>query len=219
MTLAQLLTPDEVQAVVLSLRVSVVAVAIMLGPGIVLGWVLARLRFPGRLLLDALIHLPLVLPPVVVGYVLLIALGPNSVLGRFIEHTIGIELAFTWKAAAIASAVISFPLLVRPIRLAIEAGGSPAGSGSANIGRRPAAHVVHGDDSAGGAGNSNGHGSGVCAQSWRIRRDNIVRGQHARHTHAAAGCFYVYANSWRRRAGYATGHRLRIHRDGCADRQ
>jgi len=120
MTLAALLTPEEWSAVELSLRVSIVAVAVMLIPGVALGWLLARCRFPGRTLLDALIHLPLVLPPVVVGYVLLVLLGRRGVLGGWLHDSLGLDIAFTWKAAAIASAVISFPLLVRPVRLAME---------------------------------------------------------------------------------------------------
>ncbi len=117
---AQLLSPTEIDAIVLSLHVSAVAVVVMLVPGVVLGWMLARVRFPGRIIVDAVVHLPLVLPPVVVGYVLLVALGPNTALGSFLERVFGLELAFTWKGAALASAVISFPLLVRPVRLAIE---------------------------------------------------------------------------------------------------
>lgn len=120
MTLAAFITPEEWSAVLLSLRVSAVAVAIMLVPGVLLGWVLARCRFPGRTLLDAVVHLPLVMPPVVVGYVLLILLGRRGVLGQWLHDALGIDIAFTWKAAAIASAVISFPLLVRPVRLAME---------------------------------------------------------------------------------------------------
>lgn len=120
MMLGNILTPAELDAVLLTLRVSAVAVALMLVPGIVIGWMLARLRFPGRTLLDALVHLPLVLPPVVVGYVLLIAFGRRGWLGGWLHDSLGIDIAFTWKAAAIASAVMSFPLLVRPVRLAIE---------------------------------------------------------------------------------------------------
>jgi molybdate transport system permease protein len=86
-----------------------------------MAWVLARLRFPGRSLLNAVVHLPLVLPPVVTGYVLLILFGHNGVLGRWLETHIGFTFAFNWKGAALASAVMGFPLLVRAIRLAVEA--------------------------------------------------------------------------------------------------
>lgn len=120
MTLAQLLTAEEYNAIILSVQVSLVAVLLMIVPGIAIGWLLARRRFPGRLLVDAIVHLPLVLPPVVVGYLLLVALGRKGLIGRFLHDWFGLELAFTWKAAAIAAAVMSFPLLVRPVRLAME---------------------------------------------------------------------------------------------------
>lgn len=114
------LSPEEWSALLLSLRVSLVAVIAMLIPGVACAWLLARRRFPGRFLLDALIHLPLVLPPVVVGYLLLLALGRRGWLGGWLHDAWGIEIAFTWKAAAIASAVMGFPLLVRAARLSIE---------------------------------------------------------------------------------------------------
>lgn len=120
MMLAALLTPDETSALLLTLRVSIVAVAVMLVPGILLGWLLARVRFPGRTIVDAIVHLPLVLPPVVIGYVLLLLFGRRGWLGSFLHDSLGIDIAFTWKAAALAAAVMSFPLLVRPVRLAIE---------------------------------------------------------------------------------------------------
>ena len=116
-----MLTPEEWSAVLLSLRVAVVAVGCMLVPGIACGWLLARRRFPGKSILDAAVHLPLVLPPVVVGYLLLLMLGRRGWLGGWLHDQLGIDLAFTWKAAAIASAVMGFPLLVRGVKLAVEA--------------------------------------------------------------------------------------------------
>src|SRR3546814_19271496 len=88
--------------------------------GIATGWLLARKRFFGKALVDALVHLPLVLPPVVVGYVLLVALGNNGVIGGFLMEQFGIGVAFRWTEAALASAVMGFPLMVRTIRLSIE---------------------------------------------------------------------------------------------------
>jgi molybdate transport system permease protein len=114
-----ILTNQEWGVLLLSLRVSLVSVALMLVPGVACAWLLARRRFWGRTALDVLVHLPLVLPPVVVGYLLLLTLGRNGWLGRRL-HEAGIDLAFTWKAAAIASAVMGFPLLVRALRLSIE---------------------------------------------------------------------------------------------------
>lgn len=115
-----MLSTEEWSALALSLRVSLWSVALMLLPGIACAWLLARTRFPGKMLLDAVIHLPLVLPPVVVGYFLLLLLGRRGLLGRPLYEALGIEIAFTWKAAAIAAAVMGFPLLVRGARLAIE---------------------------------------------------------------------------------------------------
>lgn len=110
----------EIEAILLSLKVSGWAVAGSLPLGIACAWLLARRDFPGKVLFDGLIHMPLVLPPVVVGYVLLIAFGRNGFIGLPLREWLGITLAFTWKGAAIAAAVVSFPLLVRAIRLSLE---------------------------------------------------------------------------------------------------
>ena len=104
----------------LSLKVALWAVACSLPPGIACAWLLARCRFPGKILLDGLVHLPLVTPPVVVGYLLLAALGRNGVAGAWLYETFGLSLTFTWKGAAVAAAVMAFPLMVRAIRLGIE---------------------------------------------------------------------------------------------------
>ena len=116
-----MLSPEEWQAVVLSLRIAFVAMAASLIPGILVALLLARGRFPGKLLLDGIVHLPLVLPPVAMGYLLLIAFGRNGTIGRFLEETFGIVFAFRWTGAALACAIMGFPLMVRAIRLAIEA--------------------------------------------------------------------------------------------------
>ncbi|MDK9719553.1 MAG: molybdate ABC transporter permease subunit [Rhodospirillales bacterium] len=114
------LTPLEMEALYLSLLVSGWAVAASLPFGILCAWILARLNFPGKSLVDGLIHLPLVLPPVVVGYFLLVVLGRRGIVGSKLLEWFDITLAFTWKGAAIASAVIAFPLMVRAIRLSLE---------------------------------------------------------------------------------------------------
>jgi molybdate transport system permease protein len=116
-----ILTPLEWEVLRLSLWVSVWAVAGSLPFGILAAWGLARLHFPGKTLLDGLIHLPLVLPPVVVGYLLLILLGRRGVIGAWLHDTLCITLAFTWTGAAVAAGVMAFPLLVRAVRLSIEA--------------------------------------------------------------------------------------------------
>jgi len=114
------LTPLEIEALRLSLLVSGWAVVGSLPLGIACAWLLARRDFPGKALVDGIIHLPLVLPPVVVGYALLVVLGRRGVVGSLLLEWFGITLAFTWKGAAIASAVIAFPLMVRAIRLSLE---------------------------------------------------------------------------------------------------
>ncbi len=114
------LTDVEIEALRLSLWVSGWAVAASLPLGILAAWILARLRFPGKNLLDGLIHLPLVLPPVVTGYLLLVLLGRNGLIGAALYKYLGIVLAFNWKGAVLAAAVMSFPLLVRAVRLSLE---------------------------------------------------------------------------------------------------
>ncbi len=113
-------SPEELTAIALSLKVAAVAAAVSLPPGIAVAWLLARRHFPGKALLDALVHLPLVLPPVVMGYALLVLFGSQGPAGRWLEETFGIVLAFRWTGAALACAVMGFPLMVRAIRLSIE---------------------------------------------------------------------------------------------------
>lgn len=115
------LTPLEWEAFKLSLWVAGWAVTASLPLGIFTAWVLSRCRFPGKGVLDGVIHLPLVLPPVVTGYLLLILFGRKGIIGSFLYDTLGITIAFTWKGAALASAVMAFPLLVRAVRLSIDA--------------------------------------------------------------------------------------------------
>lgn len=114
------LTPAEWTAVALSLKVAAVATLASLGPGLAIAWILARRRFFGRALLDGLVHLPLILPPVVTGYLLLLAFGRRGPLGSLLAEA-GIVLAFRWTGAALACAVMGFPLMVRAMRLSIEA--------------------------------------------------------------------------------------------------
>lgn len=114
------LTPEAWQAVRLSLKVSLWAVAASLPLGILVAYALARWRFPGHGLLNGLVHLPLVLPPVVTGYLLLLAFGRRGWVGQWLDQ-IGIVFAFRWTGAALAAAIMAFPLMVRAIRLAIEA--------------------------------------------------------------------------------------------------
>ena len=115
------LSPDEWVAIRLSLRIAIVATVAALPFGIAVAWLLARKNFWGKALLDGLVHMPLVLPPVVTGYLLLISFGRRGPIGAFLADHFGIVFSFRWTGAALSCGVMGFPLLVRPIRLAIEA--------------------------------------------------------------------------------------------------
>ena len=116
-----MLTPFETEALLLSLKVAVAAVTCSLPLAIAVAWLLARKEFPGKSVFNALVHLPLVVPPVVIGYLLLVTMGRRGLVGAWLDETFGIVIAFTWIAAAVASGVMAFPLMVRAIRLSIEA--------------------------------------------------------------------------------------------------
>jgi len=115
------LTPDELGILALSLRVALVSVAASLPVALLVAFVLARFDFFGKTLVDALVHLPLVLPPVVVGFALLMLFGKRGPIGSVLDQWFGIVLAFRWTGAALASALMGFPLMVRAIRLSMEA--------------------------------------------------------------------------------------------------
>lgn len=112
--------PEEVTAIRLSLRVAFWAMLGSLPFGVAVALLLARGRFWGRSLLNVIVHLPLVMPPVVTGYILLLLFGRRGPLGRLLEHGLGIVIAFRWTGAALAGAVMGFPLLVRAIRLSVD---------------------------------------------------------------------------------------------------
>src|SRR5579862_2870616 len=131
------LSDDELTAIRLSLRVAVWATVGSLPVGILVAVVLARGRFVGKSLFDGLVHLPLVLPPVVTGYALLLLFGRNGPLGRLLEDGFGIVFAFRWTGAALACAVMGFPLMVRAIRLSIEAVDTRLESAAGTLGANP----------------------------------------------------------------------------------
>ncbi len=110
----------ELEALYLSLKVAAVSVTGLIPVGIFLAWLLAKKQFPGKQLLDSFIHLPLVLPPVVIGYLLLVVMGRQGVIGQFLYQTFGVTFSFSWKGAALASAVVALPLMVRAVRLSVE---------------------------------------------------------------------------------------------------
>jgi molybdate transport system permease protein len=114
------LSPEEMAALWLSAKVAFFCTFLILIPGVLLGWVLARKRFFGMALLDSVVHLPLVLPPVVPGFLLLLLFGNQGVLGKWLQDVLGISIAFTWMGAVVASAIMALPLMVRSARLAVS---------------------------------------------------------------------------------------------------
>ena len=134
------LSSMEMEAIQLSLRVALWGVAWSLPLAVSVAWLLARGRFPGKILLDGLVHLPLVLPPVAVGYVLLVMFGRHGAIGAWLFEEFHIEIAFTWRGAAIAAAIMAFPLMVRAVRLSLEtvdrkleSAARPLGAGPADV--------------------------------------------------------------------------------------
>ena len=134
--MADWLSPSDWQAVALSLRVALWATLVSLPLGIFVAWLLARKEFWGKSLLNGLVHLPLILPPVVTGYLLLLTFGRRGWAGGFLEQ-FGIVFAFRWTGAALACGVMAFPLMVRAIRLSIEAVDPKLEEASATLGARP----------------------------------------------------------------------------------
>ena len=116
-----MLSADELAIILLSLKVAAASVVFSLPFAIAAALVLARGNFPGKAVLDAIVHLPLVLPPVVIGYFLLIGFGRQGLLGQWFEEVLGLTFAFRWTGAALAAGIMGFPLMVRAIRLALEA--------------------------------------------------------------------------------------------------
>ena len=131
------LTPDEWVAIRLSIRIAIVATAVALPFGIAVAWLLARKNFWGKSLLDGIVHLPLVLPPVVTGYLLLISFGRRGPIGAFLDEHFGIVFSFRWTGAALACGVMAFPLLVRAIRLSFEAIDRRLEDAAATLGASP----------------------------------------------------------------------------------
>jgi molybdate transport system permease protein len=131
------LSADELVAVRLSLKVASIATLASLPLGIAVAYALARRRFWGRTLLDGIVHLPLVLPPVVTGYALLVLFGRRGPIGQFLDQAFGIVLSFRWTGAALAAAVMGFPLMVRAIRMAMEATDPRLEKAAATLGASP----------------------------------------------------------------------------------
>jgi molybdate transport system permease protein len=137
------LSAFEGEALRLSLLVSLASLVLTVPGGVAAGYVLARGRFAGKWLLEAVVNLPLVLPPVVTGLVLLLLFGVNGPIGSMLKTTFGVSLAFSWAGAALAAAVMAFPLVVRPVRLAIESVDRGLEQAASSLGAPPWSVFVH----------------------------------------------------------------------------
>ena len=114
------MSPIEVEVLLLSIRVACVTVLMCLPLGLLVAWILVRYDFPGKIIFNSIVYLPLVLPPVVVGYLMLITLGRNGFIGEWLLETFGMTIIFSWQGAALAAFVMAFPLMVRSVRLSLE---------------------------------------------------------------------------------------------------
>lgn len=132
------LTAEEMTAMLLSLKVAGVAVLFSLPLGLAVAFLLSRRNFPGKALLNGLVHLPLILPPVVTGYLLLLSFGRKGPIGSFLEQSFGLIFSFRWTGAALAAAVMGFPLLVRSIRLSLDAVDRRLEAAASTLGASPA---------------------------------------------------------------------------------
>ncbi len=130
-------SPLEIEALALSMRVAMWSVLTSLPVGLFVAWLLARRTFFGKSALNAIVHLPLVLPPVVVGYLLLVLLGREGPIGQALYRLFGVSLPFTWQGAALAAAVMAFPLVVRAMRLSLEAVDQRLEAAARTLGARP----------------------------------------------------------------------------------
>ncbi len=190
----EILSPAETDALRLSLEIASRSVLWSLPVAVLAAWVLTRVRFPGRTLLDAFVHLPLVLPPVAVGYVLLLVFGMNGTVGRWLYQVFGVQLAFTKSGAALATAVMTFPLMVRAIRIALEgvdrgleAAARTLGAGALDRFATITLPLML-------PGILGGARYSVLGRAWGVRRGDYVRFQYSgRNSHLAARS--VHGNS------------------------
>ncbi|MBW3698074.1 molybdate ABC transporter permease subunit [Vibrio sp. T187] len=131
------LSDYEIQALLLSLKVAAYAMIWLIPLGIFLAWLLAKKQFVGKSILESIIHLPLVLPPVVIGYLLLVTMGKQGLIGRWLDDTFGIVFSFSWKGAALACVVVALPLMVRSIKLSLDSIDSKLEQAAATLGASP----------------------------------------------------------------------------------
>ena len=194
-----LFTVDEWEVILLSLKVSAVAVGLTLPIAFALAWLLARGRFPGKVLLDALVHLPLVLPPVVTGWLLLLAFGTNGPAGRLFADWFGLTFMFRWTGAALAAAIMALPLMVRAMRISIEAVDRRLEDAAQTLGASRLHTFASITLPLAFPGVLAGRGAGLCPLDWRVRRDDHFRLQHSRRNTDTAHCDLqrVAAPRWR----------------------
>ena len=191
------LGPDDWTAVLLSLRIAIVALLGSLPFGILVAYGLARWHFPGKTLVTALIYLPLVVPPVVTGYLLLIGFGRRGIFGQALAD-LGIVLSFRWTGAALACAIMGFPLMVRAIRLSFKSIDPESGEGGEYVGRQSGVSLFARQPAFSSSGNYRGRDFVVRPCARRIRRDDHLRLEHSRrdaddpHTH-----LHLYAGAGR----------------------
>jgi hypothetical protein len=201
-----MLTPEEWGIVALSLKVGGVAVAGEPAAGLRAGMAARARRFPGKVLLDALVHLPLVVPPVVTGWLLLLAFAPAGPVGGWLESWFGVSVLFRWTGAAVAAGVMALPLMVRAIRLSIESVDQRLEQAARTLGCGALADLSHRDAAAQPAGPDRRRGARLRARARRVRRDDHVRVECAgRDPDAAAGDLCRAADARRRGAGAAAG--------------
>ena len=200
------LTPAEWTAIALSLRIAVVATACALPFGIAIGWLLARKNFWGKSVLDGIVFLPLVLPPVVTGYLLLIWFGRKAPIGAFLDNHFGIVFSFRWTGAALACGVMGFPLMVRPIRLALEAIDRRLEDAAATLGANRPWVFLTVTLPLGVAGHHRRRGVVLCPRARRVRRHHHLRVQYSRRdADDFGGDLHLDPGSRRRRGGRPAG--------------
>ena len=199
------LSPEEWMAVRLSLKVSFWAMTASLVPGILIALLLARGRFWGRSLLNGIVHLPLVMPPVVTGYLLLLTFGRKAPVGAFLADHFGIVFSFRWTGAALACAIMGFPLMVRAIRLSLEAIDRKLEAAAGTLGAHPIWVFADDHGATGLARNHRRHDPFLRQGDGRIRRDDHLRLEYSgRDPDVAFGNLYFHASAGRRFGRHAT---------------
>lgn len=134
---SSLLSPEELSALYLSAKIALFATLVSLPLAMLLAWILARHQFRGKFIVEAALQLPMVLPPVVLGYLLLVAFGTQGFIGRYLQQWFDIQLAFNWKGAVLASIIMAFPLMVQPIKLAFQMVDHRLEQAAATLGAKP----------------------------------------------------------------------------------